>query len=96
LIKINISQKNKGPSVNSSSLIKFNLPFVLVLNDKTGKGTNSISKEDIINRLELRIMTRNTGNCIYYEDNKASSLDSIIGNFVDCSIINICASSLQS
>ena len=50
--------KNKGLSVSSPSLIEFNLPFVLVLHDKTGKGINSISKEDFIDRMELRFMTK--------------------------------------
>ena len=50
--------KNKGLSVGSPSLIEFNLPFVLVLKDKSGRGVNSISKEDFNNRLQLMIMSK--------------------------------------
>lgn len=50
--------KNKGLSVGSPSLIEFNLPFVLVLKDKSGRGVNSISKEDFNNRMQLMIMEK--------------------------------------
>ena len=49
--------KNKGLVVNSPSLIEFNLPFVLVLDDKSGLGINAISKDDL-NRMQLLIMTK--------------------------------------
>lgn len=50
--------KNKGLSVGSPSLIEFNLPFVLVLKDKLRLGTNSISKEDFNNRMQIVIMSK--------------------------------------
>ncbi|NUF49528.1 phage baseplate plug family protein [Gilliamella sp. ESL0250] len=50
--------KNKGLVVNSPSLIEFNLPFVLVLDDKSGRGTNAISKDDFNNRMQLLAMTK--------------------------------------
>lgn len=50
--------KNKGLSVGSPSLIEFNLPFVLVLKDKTGRGVNSISKEDFNSRMQIVIMEK--------------------------------------
>lgn len=50
--------KNKGLSVGSPSLIEFNLPFVLVLDDKSGLGINAISKDDLNNRMRLLIMTK--------------------------------------
>lgn len=50
--------KNKGLSVGSPSLIEFNLPFVLVLDDKSGLGINAISKDDLNNRMQLLIMTK--------------------------------------
>lgn len=49
--------KNKGLSVGSPSLIEFNLPFVLVLDDKSKLGINAISKDDL-NRMQLLIMTK--------------------------------------
>lgn len=50
--------KNKGLSVGSPSMIEFNLPFVLVLDDKSGLGINAISKDDLNNRMQLLIMTK--------------------------------------
>lgn len=50
--------KNKGISVGSPSLIEFNLPFVLVLDDKSGLGINAISKDDFNNRMQLLIMDK--------------------------------------
>jgi hypothetical protein len=50
--------KNKGLSVDSPSLIEFNLPFVLVLDDRSGLGINAISKDDLNNRMQLLIMTK--------------------------------------
>ncbi|OTQ73802.1 MULTISPECIES: hypothetical protein [unclassified Gilliamella] len=50
--------KNKGLSVGSPSLIEFNLPFVFVLDDKSGRGVNSISKEDFNNRMQIVIMSK--------------------------------------
>ena len=50
--------KNKGLSVGSPSLIEFNLPFVLVLDDKSRLGINAISKDDLNNRMQLLIMTK--------------------------------------
>ncbi|TSJ89214.1 hypothetical protein FPQ14_06810 [Gilliamella apicola] len=50
--------KNKGLSVGSPSLIEFNLPFVLVLIDKSGRGVNSISKEDFNDRMQIVIMSK--------------------------------------
>lgn len=50
--------KNKGLSVGSPSLFEFNLPFVLVLDDKSGLGINAISKDDLNNRMQLLIMTK--------------------------------------
>lgn len=50
--------KNKGLSVGSPSLIEFNLPFVLVLDDKSGLGINAISKDDLNNRMQLLIMIK--------------------------------------
>lgn len=61
--------KNKGLSVGSSSLIEFNLPFVLVLDDKSGLGINAISKDDLNNRMQLLIMTKDE----YREAIRASS-----------------------
>lgn len=48
--------KNKGLSVGSPSLIEFNLPFVFVLDDKSGRGVNSTSKEDFNGRMQIVIM----------------------------------------
>ena len=45
-------------SVGSPSLIEFNLPFVLVLIDKSGRGVNSISKDDFNNRMQIVIMSK--------------------------------------
>jgi hypothetical protein len=50
--------KNKGLVVNSPSLIEFNLPFVLVLEDKSGLEINATSKDDFNNRLQLLAMTK--------------------------------------
>ena len=50
--------KNKGLSVGSPSLIEFNLPFVMVLDDKSRLGINAISKDDLNNRMQLLIMTK--------------------------------------
>lgn len=49
--------KNKGLSVDCPSLIKFNLPFVMELNDKSGLSINAISKDGLNNRMQLLIMT---------------------------------------
>lgn len=48
--------KNKGLSVGSPSLIEFNLPFVFLLDDKSGRGVNSTSKEDFNGRMQIVIM----------------------------------------
>ncbi|OCG38580.1 phage baseplate plug family protein [Gilliamella sp. Gris1-4] len=61
--------KNKGLSVGSPSLIEFNLPFVMVLDDKSGLGINAISKDDLNNRMQLLIMTKEE----YREAIRASS-----------------------
>lgn len=61
--------KNKGLSVGSPSLIEFNLPFVLVLDDKSGFGINAISKDDFNNRMQLLAMTKDE----YREAIRASS-----------------------
>lgn len=50
--------KNKGLSVGSPSLIECNLPFVLVLKDKSGRGVNATSKEDFSNRMQIVIMSK--------------------------------------
>lgn len=50
--------KMKGLSASSPSLIEFNLPFVLVLDDKSGYGINTISQHDFSNRFNLIIMTK--------------------------------------
>ena len=50
--------KNKGLSVGSPSLIECNLPFVLVLKDKSGRGVNATSKEDFNSRMQLMIMEK--------------------------------------
>jgi len=50
--------KMKGLSVGSPSLIEFNLPFVLVLYDKSGYGIGSINQQDFTNRFKLLIMTK--------------------------------------
>ncbi|WP_143421880.1 phage baseplate plug family protein [Gilliamella mensalis] len=50
--------KNKGLSVGSPSLIEFNLPFVLVLDDKSGFGINAISKDDLNNRMQVLIKSK--------------------------------------
>lgn len=50
--------KNKGLSVGSPALIEYNLPFVLVLDDKSGLGINAVSKDDLNNRMQLLIMTK--------------------------------------
>lgn len=61
--------KNKGLSVGSPSLIEFNLPFIMVLDDKSGLGINAISKDDLNNRMRLLIMTKEE----YREAIRASS-----------------------
>lgn len=48
----------KGLSVSSPALLEFNLPFVLVLKDKSELGIGSISQTDFANRFALLIMTR--------------------------------------
>ena len=50
--------KNKGLSVGSPSLIECNLPFVLVLKDKFGRGVNATSKEDFNSRMQIVIMEK--------------------------------------
>lgn len=50
--------KNKGLSVGSPSLIEFNLPFVLILDDRSGRGVNATSKEDFNNRMQIVIMEK--------------------------------------
>ena len=50
--------KNKGLSVGSPSLIEFNLPFVLVLKDKSGRGVSATSKEDFNSRMQIVIMEK--------------------------------------
>ena len=50
--------KNKGLSVSSPSLIEFNLPFVLVLKDKSGRGVNATSKGDFNSRMQIMIMSK--------------------------------------
>lgn len=50
--------KNKGLSVGAPSLIEFNLPFVLVLKDKSGRGVNATSKEDFNSRMQIVIMEK--------------------------------------
>lgn len=61
--------KNKGLVVNSPSLIEFNLPFVLVLEDKSGLEINATSKDDFNNRMQLLAMTKEE----YREAIRASS-----------------------
>ncbi|MWN91165.1 hypothetical protein GQ597_10670 [Gilliamella sp. Pra-s65] len=61
--------KNKGLVVNSPSLIEFNLPFVLVLEDKSGLEINATSKDDFNNRMQLLAMTKDE----YREAIRASS-----------------------
>jgi hypothetical protein len=61
--------KNKGLSADSPSLIEFDLPFVLVLEDKSGRGTNAISKDDFNKRMQLLAMTKEE----YREAIRASS-----------------------
>lgn len=61
LFDINSNQyitTNKGLSVGSPALIEFDLPFVLVLYDKSGLGINAITKNDLHNRMQLLIMTK--------------------------------------
>lgn len=50
--------KMKGLSVGAPALIEFDLPFVLTLVDKSGRGINSVSPTDFANRLILYIMTK--------------------------------------
>ena len=50
--------KNKGLSVGSPSLIEFNLPFVLILDDRSGRGVNATSKEDFNSRMQIVIMSK--------------------------------------
>lgn len=50
--------KNKGLSVGSPSLIECNLPFVLILIDKSGRGVNATSKEDFNSRMQIVIMSK--------------------------------------
>ncbi|OTP87400.1 hypothetical protein B6D12_12535 [Gilliamella apicola] len=50
--------KNKGLSVGAPSLIECNLPFVLILVDKSGRGENSTSKEDFNSRMQIVIMEK--------------------------------------
>lgn len=50
--------KMKGLSVCSPSLIEFDLPFVLVLDDKSGLGVGCVSQDDFANRFNLLIMTK--------------------------------------
>lgn len=50
--------KNKGLSAMSPALIEFDLPFVLVLYDKSLLGINAISRCDLYNRMQLLIMTK--------------------------------------
>ena len=50
--------KNRGLSVGSPSLIECNLPFVLILVDKSGRGVNAKSKEDFSNRMQIVIMEK--------------------------------------
>jgi hypothetical protein len=61
--------KNKGLSVDSPSLIEFNLPFVLVLKDKSRQKVSAISKDDFNNRMQLLAMTKEE----YREAIRASS-----------------------
>lgn len=50
--------KNRGLSVGSPSLIECNLPFVLILVDKSGRGVNAKSKEDFNSRMQIVIMEK--------------------------------------
>lgn len=50
--------KNKGLSVGAPSLIECNLPFVLVLKDKSGRGVKATSKEDFNSRMQIVIMEK--------------------------------------
>lgn len=50
--------QSKGLTVGSPALIDFDVPFVLVLSDKSGLNLNSVNQSDFANRLELLIMTK--------------------------------------
>ncbi|MDF7667454.1 hypothetical protein PT273_06305 [Orbaceae bacterium ESL0727] len=50
--------QNKGLSVGSPALIECDVPFVLVLDDKSGLGLNAISKTDLNNRMQLLMMSK--------------------------------------
>ncbi|MCM2366629.1 hypothetical protein [Proteus sp. FZP2095] len=56
--KNKVITQRQGLAVNAPSLLEKNLPFILMLSDKSQFGINSVSRNELGNRLRLYVMDK--------------------------------------
>ena len=56
--KNKVITQRQGLAVNAPSLLEKNLPFILMLSDKSQFGINSVSRNELGNRLRLYIIDK--------------------------------------
>lgn len=56
--KNKVITQRQGLAVNAPSLLEKNLPFILMLSDKSQFGINSVSRNELGNRLRLYIVDK--------------------------------------
>ncbi|MCX2589731.1 hypothetical protein OQ435_16290 [Proteus penneri] len=56
--KNKVITQRQGLAVNAPSLLEKNLPFIFMLSDKSQFGINSVSRNELGNRLRLYVMDK--------------------------------------
>lgn len=56
--KNKVITQRQGLAVNAPSLLEKNLPFILILSDKSQFGINSVSRNELGNRLRLYVIDK--------------------------------------
>nr|WP_240531597.1 hypothetical protein [Proteus alimentorum] len=56
--KNRVITQRQGLAVNAPSLLEKNLPFILMLSDKSQFGINSVSQNELGNRLRLYVVDK--------------------------------------
>ncbi|WP_337051377.1 phage baseplate plug family protein [Proteus terrae] len=56
--KNKVITQRQGLAVNAPSLLEKNLPFILMLSDKSQFGINSVSRKELGNRLRLYVIDK--------------------------------------
>ncbi|NBM87774.1 hypothetical protein GWI73_16440 [Proteus sp. G2661] len=56
--KNKVITQRQGLAVNAPSLLEKNLPFILMLSDKSQFGINSVSRNELGNRLRLYVIDK--------------------------------------